>query len=556
MKMHRLLLLLSFALPLIAQDYDVIIRNGRVVDGSGNPWVWADVGIKGDRITLVGRAPANATARRTIDATGLIVAPGFIDMLEQSEYNLLVDRQAVSKLTQGITSGVTGEGNSVSPQDAETLKDQKDWLEHFHQAIDWTDLNGYFQRLEKAGSGINLGTYVGAAQVREYVIGHDDRVATAEELRKMQDLVERDMEQGAIGVSTALIYAPGNYASTEELIALAQAAAKHGGIYASHIRNEGTDETAALSEAFRIGREAKIPVHIFHLKASGQTNWGKMPDVVGMIEDARRQGLEVTANQYPYIASATSLGATIPPKYHAGGTDAFVARLRDPKIRQQIRNELESTSQSGENMWRGVGGPQGILIASVLNPSLKQYQGKRFSEIAQMQNKDPLDALMDMVADDRDNVGAIYFSMSEPDVKLAMQQPWVCVGTDYEEVSPVGPLSEGKPHPRAYGSFPRILGTYVRDQHVLRMEDAIRKFTSLPAQIVRLQDRGLLKPGFYADVTVFNPDTIKDVATFEDPNRTSQGIEYVFVNGVLSVEHEKVTGQVGGRALRGPGYKK
>jgi dihydroorotase/N-acyl-D-amino-acid deacylase len=557
MKMLRLLLLLCFSAALFAQDYDVLIRNGRVIDGSGNPWIWADVGIKGDRITLVGRAAPNVTAKRTIDATGLIVAPGFIDMLEQSEFSLLADRQAVSKLTQGITTGITGEGNSISPQNAETLKDQKDWLEHYHQTVDWTDLDGYFQRLAKQGSGINLGTYVGAAQVREYVIGHDDRAATPDELQKMQQLVEQEMRQGALGVSTSLIYAPGNYANTEELIALAKAASRYGGIYASHIRNEGIDEQRALDEAFRIGREASIPVHIFHLKVAGKENWGNMPAVIAAIENARKQGLEVTANQYPYIASATSLGAAIPPKYHAGGTDAFVARLRDPKIRGQIKQELASPAQGGgENMWRGTGGPQGILVASVLNPNLKQYEGKRIAEIAKMQNKDPMDALMDLVADDRDNVGAIYFSMSEPDLRLAMQQPWLCVGTDYSEVSPTGPLSEGKAHPRAYGSFARILGTYVRDEHVLRLEDAIRKFTSLAAQVVRLQDRGLLKPGYFADITIFNPVTIKDIATFEDPNRTSQGIEYVFVNGVLSVEHDKVTGQVGGRPLRGPGYEK
>lgn len=557
MKTRLLLSLLLCVTPLFAQDYDTLIRNGRVVDGSGNPWYWADVGIKGDRIAFVGHIPNSATAKRTIDATGLIVAPGFIDMLEQSEFSLLVDRQAVSKLTQGITTGITGEGNSISPQNKATIEDNTDWLEHYHQTVDWTDLNGYFTRLEKQGSGINLGTYVGAAQVREYVIGHDDRAATPEELRKMQGLVEQEMKEGALGVSTALIYAPGNYASTDELIALAKSAARYGGIYASHIRNEGNDEMAALDEAFRIGREARIPVHIFHLKTAGADDWGKMPNVIAAIENARKQGIEVTANQYPYIASATSLGAAIPPKYHAGGTDAFVARLKDPATRAQIKKELSSPAQGGgENMWRGTGGPQGILVSSVLNPELKKYEGKRISEVAKMMNEDPMDALMDLVAADRDNVGAIYFSMSEPDVRLAMQQPWVAVGTDYSEVSPTGPLAEGKPHPRAYGSFPRILGLYVRDEHVLTLENAIRKFTSLPAQIVRLQDRGLLKPGFFADITIFNPNTVKDVATFENPSQISQGIEYVFVNGVLSVEHEKVTGQVGGRPLRGPGYQK
>ena len=556
MKTARLLFLCLLSLPLLAQDYDVLIRNGRVIDGSGNPWMWADVGIKGDRVTLVGRAPANAKAKRTIDATGLIVAPGFIDMLDQSEGNLLIDKQAVSKLTQGVTTGITGEGGSIAPQNDMTIEDQKDWLQHFNLKIDWRDLAGYFDRLEKQGSGINLGTYVGAAQVREIVVGRDNQPATPEQLKKMQDLVEEAMKQGALGVSTALIYAPGNYASTEELVALAQAASKHGGIYASHIRNEGDEEMQALNEAFRIGREAHSPVHIFHLKVAGKQNWGNMPKVIAAIDAARKSGLEVTANQYPYIASATSLGASIPPKYHAGGADAFVSRLKDPATRAQIRKELEQPTKGGENMWFGAGEAQGILVSSVLNPQLKQFEGKRISEVAKMQNKDPLDALMDLVIEDHDNVGAIYFSMGPDDVKLAMQQPWLCVGTDYGEVSPTGPLAEGKAHPRGYGSFPRILGKYVREEHALTMEDAIRKFTSLPAQIVRLKDRGLLKPGFYADVTLFNPDTVKDVATFEDPNRTSQGIEYVFVNGVLSVEHDKVTGQVGGKPLRGPGYSK
>jgi N-acyl-D-amino-acid deacylase len=559
MKMIRLLtpllVVLFVSLPLFAQDYDVLIKNGRVVDGSGNPWFYADLGIKGDRITLVGLAPANATAKRTIDAKGLIIAPGFVDMLDQSENNLLVDRQAVSKLTQGVTTGITGEGGSIAPQNDMTIEDQKDWLQHYNQTIDWRDLDGYFKRLQKQGSGINLGTYVGAAQVREVVVGRDNKPATPEQIRKMQDLVEQAMQQGALGVSTALIYAPGNYASTDELIALAQAASKHGGIYASHIRNEGDEEMRALSEAFRIGREGHLPVHIFHLKAAGKQNWGNMPQVVAAIEAARKEGLEVTSNQYPYIASATSLGASIPPKYHDGGTDAFVARLKDPKWRAEIRAELEKPTKAGENMWHGAGKAAGILVSSVLSTDLKQYEGKTIAQVAQMQNKDPLDALMDLVAADRDNVGAIYFSMSETDVRLAIQQPWNAVGTDFGEVSPTGPLSEGKAHPRGYGSFPRVLGMYVRELHVLTMENAIRKFSSLPAQIVRLDRRGLLKPGFYADVTIFNPDTVKDIATFEDPNRTSQGIEYVFVNGVLSVEHDKVTGQVGGRALRGPGYK-
>ncbi len=549
----RLVLMLS-SLPVFGQQYDILIRNGRVVDGTGNPWVYADVGITGDRISLLGRAPANATAKRMIDAKGLLVAPGFIDMLEQSEWNLLIDKQAVSKLTQGITTGITGEGGSIAPQNDETLADRRDFLEHYHLTVDWRDLDGYFHRLEKQGSGINLGTYVGATQVRRYVIGSADRAPTAEELVRMEQLVEQAMRQGAMGVSTSLIYAPAAYAKTDELIALAKVASKYGGIYASHIRNEGDREMEALDEAFRIGREANIPVEIWHLKVSGRQNWGKMPNVIAAIESARLSGLDVTANQYPYIASGTSLGATIPPKYHEGGSEAFVNRLKDPQVRAAIRQQLAGADGNMENMWRGTGGPQGILVASVLDPTLKHYEGRTIAQIAADEHKDPLDVLLDLVAAGKDHVGAVYFTMSEDDVKFAMQQPFVSAGTDAGAVNFQGPLSESKVHPRAYGTFTRILGRYVRDQHLLALEQAIRKFTSLPAQRMGLRDRGIVRTGAFADITIFDPATVNDVATFEDPHHPSTGIEYVIVNGVVSLERGKVTGQLGGRPLRGPGY--
>ena len=549
------LVLLLFSLSLLGQQYDILIRNGIVVDGTGNPWIYADVGVTGDRITVLGHAPTNASAKHTIDAKGLVVAPGFIDMLEQSEWNLLIDKQAFSKLTQGITTGITGEGGSIAPQNDETLADRRDFLQHFHLTVDWRDLDGYFRRRAKQGSGINLGTYVGATQVRRYVMGSVDRVPTADELARMQQLVEQAMQQGAMGVSTSLIYAPAFYAKTEELIALAKVASKYGGIYASHIRNEGDLETEALDEAFRIGREANIPVEIWHLKVSGRQNWGKMPTVIAAIEAARASGLDVTANQYPYIASGTSLGATIPPKYHEGGSGAVDNRLKDPQVRAAIRKELGATGGGVENMWRGTGGPQGILVASVLDPALKHYEGKTIAQIAGDENKDPLDALMDLVIAGKDHVGAVYFSMSDDDVRFAMQQPFVSVGTDAGAANITGPLSESKVHPRAYGSFPRILGRYVREQHLLTLEQAIRKFTSLAAQRMSLRDRGVLRVGAFADITIFNPATVNDVATFDDPHRQSVGIEYVIVNGVLSLEHGKVSGKLGGRPLRGPGYK-
>src|SRR5215467_6438346 len=554
MRKWIVLFVLLLATSAFAQQYDILIRNGRVVDGAGNPWVYADVGIKGDRIALLGRAPANVGAKRMIDAKGLVVAPGFIDMLEQSEWNLLIDKQALSKLTQGITTGITGEGVSIAPQNDATLADRRDFLEHYHLTADWRDLDGYFRRLEKQGSGINLGTYVGATQVRRYVMGAVDRAPTAEELARMQQLVEQAMQQGAMGVSTSLIYAPAAYAKTDELIALAKAASKYGGIYASHIRNEGDREMEALDEAFRIGREADIPVEIWHLKVSGRQNWGKMPNVIAAIENARASGLDVTANQYPYVASGTSLGAAIPAKHHEGGSEAFVNRLKNPQVRAAIRKELSKGSESLENMWRGTGGPQGILVASVLDPALKGYEGKTIAQIGAEEHKEPLDALMDLVIAAKDHVGAVYFTMNEDDVKFAMRQPFVSVGTDAGAVNFQGPLSESKVHPRAYGSFPRILGRYVRDQHLLTLEQAIRKFTSLPAQRMALHDRGLLRAGFFADITIFDPNRVNDVATFEDPHRASIGIEYVIVSGVISLDHGKVTGQLGGRPLRGPGF--
>ncbi|HUS20154.1 MAG TPA: amidohydrolase family protein [Terriglobales bacterium] len=549
------LVFFALCLSAVAQtnNFDVLIRNGKVVDGTGNPFIYADVGIIGDRIVFVGRAAKDAKAKRTIDATGLVVAPGFIDMLGQSEENLLIDKQAVSKLTQGITTEVTGEGGSIAPLNGRIIADYKDWTEHYKVTIDWQSLDEYFRRLEKQGSGINLATFVGATQVRRMVVGDDNRAPTADELKTMKEMVEDAMQEGAVGLSTSLIYAPAFYAKTDELIELARSAQQYGGIYISHIRNEGNEEMQALDEAFRIGHEANIPVEIYHLKVSGKNNWGNMARVIAKIEEARASGVDVTADQYPYIASATSLGASIPPEFHAGGREALMARLKDPEQRKAIRAKLGDEA-SYENMWRGVGGPDGVMVVSVLKPELKVYEGKTIAQIAQVMKKDPYDAMFDLLLEANGNVGCVYFSMSEADVRLALQQPWVSIGTDYGAVSPTGPLGESKSHPRAYGSFARILGKYVREEKLLKLEDAIRKFTSLPAGRVKLENRGMIRPDYYADITIFDPEKVIDVATFEDPNRTSKGFAYVFVNGVLALEKDQVTGQMGGRPLRGPGY--
>ncbi len=554
-KLILLLLFFTLALPLFGQEFDYLIRNGRVIDGSGNPWIYADVGIIGDRIAFVGKADPTLVAKHSIDAKGLIVAPGFIDMLGQSEINLLIDKQAVSKLTQGITTEITGEGDSIAPTNDLLNQEHADFYQHFHLTPDWQSLEEYFERLTKQGSGINLGTYVGAAQVRHMVIGTADRAPTADELKQMEIMVDDAMSDGAMGLSSALIYSPGSYAKTDELIALAKVAAKKGGIYASHMRNEGDAEADALNEAFQIGREANIPVEIFHLKVAGKQNWGKMPQVIAAIEQARASGVDVTADQYPYTGAATSLGAVIPAKYHAGGTDEFVKRLKDPKIRAQIRKEVMAPSTSFENLWLGSGGADGVLVISVLNPDLRKYEGKTVAEIARMDNKDPLDALMDSSYRRSRQCGRSVFpderSRREASHAAAVGQ---CRHRLRRGRARRARWASRKSHPRAYGSFARILGKYVRDEHNLRMEDAIRKFTSLPAQREKLDHRGLLRTDYFADITIFDPEKVRDTATFDDPNKPSVGFEYVFVNGVLALQHDKVTGQMGGRPLRGPGY--
>jgi dihydroorotase/N-acyl-D-amino-acid deacylase len=546
------------AAPLNAQveAYDIIIMNGRIVDGSGNPWFYGDLAIRGDRIVKIGYIGA-ARARRRINAQGMIVAPGFIDMLGQSEVNLLIDPRAESKVFQGITTEVTGEGGSIAPLNDYILKELEPTLKHFKVNADFRTLGEYFARLERTPAAINLATYVGATQVRQFVLNDENRAPTPAELEQMKKLVAQAMEEGAVGISTSLVYAPAFYAKTEELIELAKVAARYGGVYATHMRNESNSIMTAIDEAIRIGREANISVEIFHLKMAGKQNWGKMGDVIRKIEAARAQGLDITADQYPYIAGATSLGASVPPWSHEGGTAKFIERLKDPATREKLKQEMRAISDKWENFYLGAGSGSGIMIASVLNRDLAKYEGKRVSEVARMMGKsDDIDALMDLLIADNGQTSAIYFLMSEDDVKLAMKQPWVSVGVDHGAVATTGLLAEGKAHPRGYGSFPRILGRYVRDERVLSLEEAIRKMTSLAANRVHIEDRGLLKSGFFADVVVFNPQQINDVATFEDPNRLSAGMRFVIVNGQLVIDTGKQTIARPGRPIRGQGYKK
>ena len=536
-----------------AETYDLIIRGGYILDGTGNPWYSADIGIRGDRIVAIGKLDG-ATATRVIDANGYVVAPGFIDMLGQSESSLLIDNRSLSKISQGITSEITGEGQSIAPQDALTLAPMKPFLDEYHLTVDWTDLGGYFARLEKSGTPLNLGTYVGAAQVREAVIGDDDRPPTADELEKMKGLVAQAMQQGAMGISTALIYPPGHYAKTDELIALASVAGKYGGIYATHMRSEGQTEMEALDEAMRIGREGHLPVEVFHLKVSGKSRWGSMPKVAARIQAARDSGLDIAANMYPYLAGATALASALPPWVADGGTNKLLARLRDPAVRKRIKTEMAADHPGWENLYFDSGGPLGVMISGVVNPDLKKYDGKTVAQMATAEKKDPLDAMFDFILADGAQTGALYFIANEQDLQYGLKQRWTSIGLDANETSLDGPIYEPHNHPRAWGSMPRFLGHYVRDLHLMPLPEAIRKITSMPAQEEHLKGRGLLKPGFFADVTIFDPATIIDKATYTDPNQESVGVEYVIVNGKLEFEGGKLTGVTAGRPLRGPGW--
>jgi len=535
------------------QGFDVVITNGRIVDGTGSPWYSGDVGIRDGRIAAIGNL-SGAARKQTIDARGKVVAPGFIDMLGQSEMTILVDPRLPSKIYQGITTEITGEGGSAAPLNDVIIQADRVGYEHYKINPDWRTFRQYFARLEKQGMGINLATYVGATQVRRMVLGDADVQPTTEQLEKMKTLVRDAMRDGAVGVSTSLEYAPAPYAKTEELIALAREASKFGGIYATHMRSESDSVLESIDEALRIGREAQLPVEIWHIKVAGKNNWGRMPDVVAKINQARAQGADISANTYAYTAWFNSLSAFVPAWAHDGGDARLIERLKDPATRARIRKDMETPSRDWDNEWQEISGPQDVMVSVVQNPALKQFQGKRLSDVAKAWNKDPMDTLFNILIEDKAFTECAVFGMSEPDVALALQQPWVSVDNDSSGTSPEGILGEEHPHPRAYGTFPRILRKYVREEKKLTLEDAIRKFSSLPAQRMRLADRGVLKQGMWADVVVFDPETIRDLATFDNPNQLSQGMEYVLVNGVPVIEGGKMTGVLPGKVLRGAGY--
>jgi N-acyl-D-amino-acid deacylase len=532
------------------QDFDLILANGRVIDGTGAPWFRADVGVRGDRIAAIGDL-SKAKAHRRIDVSKLVVAPGFIDMLGQSEFNVLVDNRAASKITQGITTEITGEGRSVAPLNTEMIEADADLWKHYGVRPDWTTLSGYFQAFEKKRAAINLGTFVGAGGVRELVLGQENRAPTPDELKRMEAAVAQAMEEGALGLSTSLLYLPGNYATTEEIIALAKVARRYGGSYITHQRDEGTSINGSLDEVFRIAREASIPAEIYHLKTAGPKAWGMMPGVLKRIEDARAQGLDISADVYPWTASSNSLHATLPFWARAGSSEEMAARLQDPANRQKVRVELEA-----EYPDLVTGGAARILVANTLDPALARYKGKNLEEIAKAEGKHPADALMDIVIADKGNTSKISFSMNEDDMRAALAHPLVSMCTDSSASATDGIFSTKRNHPRGWGSTARILGRYVREEKLLTLEEAVRKMTSLPASRMRLVDRGQVRPGFFADLVAFDPDTIIDRSTYVNPWQYSEGIPYVAVNGKLVVDNGQITDARPGRILLGPGYKK
>jgi len=564
MKNHRLPYLFTFTLLLAAahsllaqtSTFDLVITNGHIIDGTGSPWYSGDIGIRDGKIAAIGNLTA-APRKRTIDAGGKVVAPGFIDMLGQSELTILVEPRLPSKIYQGITTEITGEGGSIAPLNDAIIQTDRPGYEHYKIDPDWRTFRQYFARLEKQGMGINLASYVGATQVRRMVLGDDNKQPSPEQLEQMKALVRDAMKDGAVGVSTALEYAPAPYAKTDELIALAAEGGKFGGIYATHMRNESDSVLDAIDEALRIGREAHVSVEIWHIKVAGKNNWGRMPEVVAKINAARASGADITADTYAYAAWFNSFSAFVPPWAHDGGEAKMIERLKYPATRERIRKEMLTPSKDSkedwDNEWQEIPGPDAVMIGVVQNPKMLPLQGKRLSEIAKLWNKDPLDALLDFLIDDP-YADVAVFGMSQPDVTLALQQPWVAIDNDSSGTSPQGILGQEHPHPRAYGTFPRILRKYVREEKVLTLEDAIRKFSALPAQRLRLTDRGVLKAGMWADIVIFDPATVRDLATFDNPNQLSEGMEYVLVNGVPVIDGRKMTGMLPGKPLRGPGY--
>ena len=535
-------------------NFDVIIRNGTVYDGTGAEPRKADIAIRADRIAGIGDFKS-AKANTVIEAKGLVVAPGFINMLSWSTESLIQDGRSQSEIRQGVTTEIMGEGESMGPVNdrvrEEKIREQTD----IKYDIPWNTLAEYLQYLEKRGVSCNVASFIGATTIREYVIGNDDKQPTPEQLDEMRELVRKEMEAGALGIGTSLIYPPAFYAKTEELIELCKVAAKYQGKYISHMRSEGNQLFAALDELLRIAREANIPAELYHIKAAGKKNWPKEDELLTRIERAQKDGLKITADMYTYTAAGTGLDACLPPWTEDGGYPALFKRLRDPATREKIKAEVQVDSDKWENLYLMAGSPDKILLVGFKSEKLKPLTGKTLAEVAKMRGKDPIDTAMDLIAEDESRISTVYYLMSEENVKKELRKPWISFGSDEASQAPEPPFTKMNPHPRAYGNFVRVLGKYARDEKVLSLSDAIHRLSGLPATNLGLDHRGFLKEGMFADVVVFDPATITDHATFEKPHQYATGMKHVFVNGVQVIKDGEHTGAKPGRALWGPGKK-
>jgi N-acyl-D-amino-acid deacylase len=551
-----LILMISARHSLLPQPptFDVVIRGGTVYDGTGSPGRRADVGIRGDRIAVVGDL-AGAAGTTTVDATGLAVTPGFINMLSWSTESLLVDGRSQGEVRQGVTTQIFGEGSSMGPLNEEMKKRAYEQMGDLKYEITWTTLSEYLRELERRGVSQNVASFVGATTIREHVIGLEDRKPTPQQLEEMRRLVRGEMEAGALGIGSSLIYAPAFYASTEELIELCKVAAQYRGKYISHMRSEGNRLLEAVDELIRISREAGVPAEIYHLKAAGQANWPKMDQVIARVEAARQGGLKITADMYTYPAGSTGLDAAMPPWVLDGGYEAAYKRLADPETRTKIAQAIRTGGNDWENLYLAAGSPDRVLLVEFKSDKLKPLTGKTLAEAARLRKEDPVDTIMNLVLEDRSRVGTVYFMMSEDNLRKQIRLPWVSFGSDASSMSPEPPFTKSSTHPRAYGNFARVLAKYVRDEKAIPIEEAVRKLSGLPATNLELDRRGFIKEGMFADVVVFDPRTIADTATFEKPHQFATGVRHVFVNGGHVLKDGTHTGAKPGRALYGPGKK-
>jgi N-acyl-D-amino-acid deacylase len=535
-------------------EYDVIIRNGVIYDGSGSIPYRGDLAIEGDTIATMGPL-VGGSGQLEIDANGLAVAPGFINMLSWATVSLLEDGRSQGNIRQGITLEIFGEGTSMGPLNKAMKQDMLSRQGDITYDVSWTKLSEYLEHLVQKGISPNVASLVGATTIRIHVLGYEDRPPTSEELGQMRSLVREAMEEGALGVGSSLIYAPAFYASTEELTALAQVAAQYGGTYNSHIRNESNRLLEAVEELITIAREAGIRGEIFHLKAAGQANWAKLDAVIEAVETAREEGLDISANMYTYTAGATGLDAAMPPWVQEGGHQAWVERLKDPAIRRRVVREMATPTNEWENLYLAAGSPENVLLVGFKNDALKPLTGKSLAEVAEERGKSPEETAIDLVIEDDSEVSTVYFFMSEENVRKKIALPWITFGSDASSQAPEGVFLESNPHPRAYGNFARLLGRYVREEGVIPLEKAVQRLTSLSASHLKLERRGSLEPGFFADVVIFDPETIQDHATFEDPHQYSTGMVHVFVNGQQVLRDGAHTGALPGRVVRGPGWQ-